>query len=102
MDGDDVDVTSRLAEIGLDRVRVALAQERPGNLAFSPLGAVLSLSVAMLFGGDARPSVELLEWLGSRMETVAVNLADALKLELESKRLFIELIDDYASDGGCE
>ena len=102
MDGDDVDVTSRLAEIGLDRVRVALAQERPGNFVFSPLGAVLSLGAATLFRGDEHPSAELLEWLGSRMETVAVNLADALKLELESKRLFIELIDDYASDGGCE
>ena len=84
IDGDDVDVTSRLTAIGLDRVRVALAQERPGNFVFSPLGAVLSLGAATLFRGDEHPSAELLEWLGSRRETVAVNLADALKLEWET------------------
>ena len=83
IDGDDVDVTSRLDDIGFDFVRRVFAQERPRNSVFSPLGTALTVGGAMLFGGEPL-SVEPLDWLGSRRETVAVNLADALKLEWEA------------------
>lgn len=84
MDGDEVDLTARLEEMGLDFVKAAMERKPPGNYVFSPVVALLGVGPALFLRDDEHRRAELLEWLGLDSETTDENLAYALKAQAET------------------